>query len=75
MFFPCFLLLREALEEENAEYIYFDFAFTSVVNVILRGSILCFLHVTPIAEMEVVQKNNIFKAWMLSLQLKFVLML
>lgn len=74
MLFP-FSSVEEALEEENAEYIYFDFAFASVVNVILRGTILCFLHVTPIAEMEVVQKNHIFKVWTLSLQLKLVFML
>lgn len=41
-------------------------AFASLLNVTLRGSVLCFLHVTPIAEMEVVQKNHVFKAWMLS---------
>lgn len=73
MLFPCFLLLWEASEEENTEYIYFDFAVASLVNVILRGSILCFLHVTPIAEMEVVQKNHVFRAWMLTLQLKPIL--
>lgn len=73
MLFPCFLLLWEASEEENTEYIYFDFAIASLVNVILRGSILCFLHVTPIAEMEVVQKNHVFRAWMLTLQLKPIL--
>lgn len=65
----------EALEEENTEYIYLDFAFSSVVNAILRGSILCFLHGTQIAEMEVVQKNHIFTVWMLSLQLKFIFIL
>lgn len=73
MLFPCFLLLWEASEEENTEYIYFDFAFASLVNVILRGSIRRFLHVTPIAEMEVVQKSHMLKAWMLSLQLKPIL--
>lgn len=73
MLFPRFLLLWEASEEENTEYIYFDFAIASLVNVILRGSILCFLHVTPIAEMEVVQKNHVFRAWMLTLQLKPIL--
>lgn len=73
MLFLCFLLLWEASEEENTEYIYFDFAFALLTNVTLRGSSLCFLHVTPIAEMEVVEKNHVFKAWMLSLQLKPIL--
>lgn len=48
-------------------------AFASQVNVARRAFVLCFLHVTPIADMEVVQKNHVFKAWMLSLQLKPVL--
>jgi len=73
MLFPCFLLLWETSEEENTEYIHFNFAFASLGNVILRGSILCFLYDTPIAEMEVVQQNHVFKAWMLSLQLKTIL--